>query len=394
MTITHPGMIWLAWTFPSSSPLLFGAMSVVALAIAYLILFVVEKLISTKIRHAMQALLPDFEAHSLHNKTASLAVVLQLESYARVAYAIEAELLKNAHFDAVHIHDHVCLLAAGSIKEKLDVPIVWDAHEIYEDLAASDDSRAQANQLIVANQQRHISAFITINQSIADFYLENYPLLTSATIVMNATEPTPLPPSDGRLHAAAGLPHSQKILLFQGGFGPHRGLHALVSAAQDLPSDWTVVLMGWGGLEADLWALAHDPSASSNLPRTVFLPGVPYNELQAWSSGASLGAILYENTSLNHLYCTPNKLWEYPNAGVPILATDLVEMGRIVRDHAIGFLIQRNFVAQDIVLAIKSLTDEDLTTARRHCLDFALVQNWSLYEPELRSVYDRLDLLR
>src|SRR5690554_4079682 len=39
--------------------------------------------------------------------------------------------------DVVHIHDHIALLAADRVKRRYACPIVWDAHEIYEDLASS-----------------------------------------------------------------------------------------------------------------------------------------------------------------------------------------------------------------------------------------------------------------
>ena len=70
--------------------------------------------------------------------------------------------------------------------------------------------------------------------------------------------------------------------------------------------------------------------------RVVFLPGVPNSDLKYWTAGATLGVILYENTCLKHLFCTPNKLWEHPAAGVPILATDLKEIAKMVSDHGTG----------------------------------------------------------
>src|SRR5690606_40601034 len=59
-----------------------------------------------------------------------------------------------------------------------------------------------------------------------------------------------------------------------------------------------------------------------------------------------------ENVGLNHLYCTPNKLWEYPAAGVPILCSPLVEMTKIVQQYDTGWLLpepaQPNTISQII----------------------------------------------
>src|SRR5699024_10047390 len=47
--------------------------------------------------------------------------------------------------DIVHMHDHLTLAAAAKYKEEFGCPLVWDAHEIYEDLASIEHERAAVN---------------------------------------------------------------------------------------------------------------------------------------------------------------------------------------------------------------------------------------------------------
>src|SRR5690606_35834587 len=56
-------------------------------------------------------------------------------------------------------------------------------------------------------------------------------------------------------------------------------------------------------------------------PKIKIIDPVPQEELLLWTQGATVGAIPYPITCLNHWGCAPNKLWEYPGAGVPIIAT-------------------------------------------------------------------------
>ena len=287
-----------------------------------------------------------------------------------------------------HLHDHVALTLASSLKARSGACIIWDAHEIYEDLAAENPVRSAQNAALIASQQHAVDACITISESIAGFYATKYSGLGVPHIVMNATFASPEPRYDGRLHAAAGLPASQKILLFQGGFAEHRGLRYLLAAAPLLNPDWTVVLMGWGALENELRALAAASPRGRGAPSVVFLPGVPHKELQQWSAGAALGAIPYENTGLNHLYCTPNKLWEYPDATVPILATDLEEMGRMIRDTGIGFLLPRQFNELDIARIVNAISDEALAESRQRCRRFIESNNWQTWVPNLLAAYE------
>jgi len=290
--------------------------------------------------------------------------------------------------DVVHVHDHVALMAAKHFKTVPRIRIVWDAHEIYEDLASSDLERAEANALIVADNEKFVDGFITINESIARFYAERYPKLPSAHVVMNASRPMELPEYDYRLHDAANLPRERKILLFQGGFGPKRGLQELVRAAAKLDTQWSIVLMGWGNLESELREIAAAQECEGGKDRVVFIPGVPQQELLEWTRGASLGAILYEDIGLNHRFCTPNKLWEYPVAGVPILCTNLVEMAKIIETYKVGFLLPREFDASDIANCVKEITDDALVTAQNNCGQFIAVNNWDTYSGKLLALYD------
>lgn len=310
--------------------------------------------------------------------------------YRRLSQALLTSLERHPAPDIIHLHDHVALTLARELKARYNAPLTWDAHEIYEELAGADTERARDNAAIIAANQGYVDHFITINTSIARFYQEHYPDLPAARIVMNATVSGPVPQDDGRLHAAAALPRTQKILLFQGGFGPHRGLHQLVEAAPRLPPEWTLVMMGWGNLERELRELASKQPRAGECPAVVFLPGVPQQELQQWTAGATLGVIAYENTSLNHLYCTPNKLWEYPSAGVPVLVSDLVEMAAMLKPHPYGFLLPREFTSADIVSAVTGLTAQMLADAQANAARFLEANNWSVWEQNLLAVYQEI----
>lgn len=361
----------------------------VLLAVLFLVNFV--SLIGLYLlRRLVYAWLREMKNFVLRNITRPLGVVVSNESYRSIAKTLYNSVVKRPPPDVIHIHDHVALAAAKALKERFTVPIIWDAHEIYEDLAGTDPVRSRVNAAIIADNQAMVDGFVTINNSIADFYEKKYAHLNDPTIVMNATMVEPLPKYDGRLHEAARIPRDQKVLLFQGGFAPNRGLDKLVRAAPLLEPNWTVILMGWGNLEGELRELARANTPRQGAQAIVFLPGVPQHELQAWSAGASLGAIPYENTGLNHLYCTPNKIWEYPNALVPILATDLIEMGALIKENEIGFLLPRQFDEHDIARIVNAISDEELHRMRRNCESFIQINNWETYAPRLLELYEMI----
>lgn len=295
--------------------------------------------------------------------------------------------------EIVHIHDHLALTAAEKYKEAFGIPIVWDAHEIYEDLASIQPERAAVNSRIIRENVRFVDGFITLNQSIANFYREAYPELPEAVLVPNAVERVARADYDGRLHREAGLHPKQKIMLFQGGYSLHRGIHALLEASRHLDESWSLVFMGWGSLEGEIRRYTEDqPQRPEGQASVAMVPGAPHDELLSWTAGASLGTIPYENTGLNHLYCSPNKLWEYPAAGVPILATDMPEMKRKIDQYGIGLTVDRALDAEKIAQAVNALTDDELEAMRTRCAAYSVAENWQTYEKSLVALHRRLAL--
>lgn len=293
--------------------------------------------------------------------------------------------------DAVHIHDHVSLTAASLYKEEFSCPIVWDAHEIYEELAGLEDVRRNVNPRIIRENAQFVSSFITLNESIAEVYAERYLELPQAVLIPNATRFSAVPTYDERLHREAGLDASQRILLFQGGFAEHRGISALLDAACYLEDQWSIVFMGWGKLESlirERAAELNDRPASR--ARIAVVPGAPHAELPLWTAGATLGAIPYEDTGLNHRYCTPNKLWEFPASGVPILATDLPEMAWRIRNASMGLTVSPELRPDDIAGTVNGLSDEDLRRYQLGARTFIESDSWQHYESKLLSLYEDL----
>lgn len=310
--------------------------------------------------------------------------------YASIAASLEKNL-DGKMYDYVHCHDVIALIAGCRVKRKKpDVVLIWDAHELYTELQYKDQATRGYINSIIEHASMHVDKFVTISESFVRQYAERYPKLPKGHVVMNATRrPESNELKNGLLNSAANIETGQKILLFQGGFSLHRGIDKLLAASIDLPEDWSVVFMGYGPLEAIIseFARLHNPKRSKARPFVALLPAASHEELRDWTSGATIGVIPYENTSLNHLYCTPNKLWEYPNARVPILASDLIEMGKIIREHQIGILLPRDFSSEDIVNAIKGVTDEQLKTWKENCDAYNEVENWEKYESNLMAAY-------
>ena len=325
-------------------------------------------------------------------------IAIKIETYfwkksSAVRQAILEEFAIQSQAKIIHCHDLWTLAAGSRAAAKTGAQLVWDAHELYDHLSLASWSKNAFNNTEISHYQKEVKGFITINESIAKHYHDNFPGLPPAVIVKNATPQIATISYDGRLHDIAKLSLKQKILLYQGGFSEKRGLKSLVQATKFLKNDWTLVLMGWGPLEGDLRSLAEEANFSRNLnqpPAVVFASKAPLNELLYWTAGASVGVIPYENCCLNHLYCTPNKLWEYPAAGVPVLCSPMVELTKTVTTFNMGWLIPQPFKPYTLAETVNQLTNEDLHNAQHGCRKFMDAENWAKYENELVNLYEHL----
>jgi glycosyltransferase involved in cell wall biosynthesis len=307
--------------------------------------------------------------------------------YRSEALAAAAVALKP---DVVHCHDCVALPTGWLVKKSLGIPLVYDAHEIYEAVAAR---RFGATDYFARIHRRYlplIDSFIAVNASAATYYRHAYPAAPSAIVIRNATDSTPDKAYGGELHAAAGLPQSERILLYQGGFTKDRGLQTLIRAAPLLPDGWSLVMMGKGPLTAELKTLAAELAGGE--AKTRFVKAVPPQDLLNWTQGATVGIVPYEDKMLNHWIATPNKLWEYPRAGVPMIVQPFPEMLRIIDTYRCGWALPMEFSAAAIALLVASLTEEAIADARVGCSRFTENDNWHrTYEPRLLNLYADLE---
>jgi len=299
------------------------------------------------------------------------------------------EVAKRLKPDVIHCHDCLTLPTGWRIKKALGIPLIYDAHEIYEAAAARMPGITDYYARLHRKYLHRVDGFIAVNDSAALYYRHAYPDAPKAVVIRNAIVLTPSEPYDGRLHDAADLPLSQKILLYQGGYSAERGLPILVRAASMLPDDWTLVMMGWGPIAGQLKQIAAQSAQRTGRdPAVRFIPPAPQKELKSWTQGATVGIIPYEGKMLNHWIATPNKLWEYPAASVPLVVQPFPEMRRVVNSYHCGWVLPETLTAGGIADLVAGLTPEAISQARLGCMRFIEADNWTArYEKRLLELY-------
>jgi glycosyltransferase involved in cell wall biosynthesis len=290
--------------------------------------------------------------------------------------------------DVVVAHDLPILPTAAAAAAHHGAKLVYDSHELY----CEQGFEPRLRRMWSGIEKRTIGAcdaVITVNPSIARELKSRYGL-TRVEVVHNAERADGPAPGNGRLfHAAFGLDAASVIVLFQGGILAGRNLEALVDAMACVTAPAVhLVFLGDGALARKL---SHRAGAAGVAGRVHFHPAVPQSDLLRYTAAADVGIIPYQATCLNNLYCTPNKLFEYIAAAVPMLATDLPELRRLIAGNHIGLMMDASS-PQAIARAIDAVAVDraQLQRLRLDVIEARQRLNWAEESKILVDIFRRL----
>jgi glycosyltransferase involved in cell wall biosynthesis len=224
---------------------------------------------------------------------------------------------------------------------------------------------------------------LTVSEGIAEELVRLY-AISRPTIVLNCPEQR----TEGRsrrLREELGIPSDLKIALFQGRVSPGRSIETFLEAVQDLP-DTAGVILGDGPLLAELRS-----RVQSGDWQRVYLPGqVPNAILLDYTASADVGVSLGQATCPSHRLALPNKLFEYLQAGIPIVVSDLPERARLAQEYRIGEIVNPGD-PRSIADGLRRLLHdpERYAQARANVSRAAALFNWEQESRKLVEVYSR-----
>jgi glycosyltransferase involved in cell wall biosynthesis len=317
------------------------------------------------------------------------------KSYVLYLRAFEKEITKLQP-DIIHAHDLPMLIVIAKLKAKIPkTKVVYDSHELFEHVASRSKfftflfTRATKKYIHVADEM------ITVSNSFKNFFQNKYKeRLPNVSVVRNAVLKRKLiEPGFNKLESplrkAVNLTaeDSRKILLYQGGITEQRGIQNAIQAFTDIdPKKWLFIIMGWGNYKDQLVKQVKKLNISD---RVKFIPGAPLDELTSWTAGADVGIIPYLNTCKNHYYCSPNKLWEYPSAGLPFIAPAYPELKSTIEKYHVGWTT-KSMSAKDIRDTINSITESDIKQKSENTFKYVQIENWETQAEVLVDVYKSL----
>ena len=123
--------------------------------------------------------------------------------------------------------------------------------------------------------------------------------------------------------------------------------------------------------------------------KVIMLGKIPLEKLHGFTQQADLGLSLEEDAGLNYRFALPNKLFDYVQAEIPVLVSNLPEMKNLVTQYQIGEIIE-NHEPRHIAEKIKSiLSDEQqIINWKSSCKKAALELNWEKEKHLISNLFD------
>lgn len=242
-------------------------------------------------------------------------------------------VLQARGVDAIIVADFEALPAGAVLKEALGVPLIFDAHEFWPTSLgpAAQSWEVETWHRFERDLLQAVDAAYSVSPELArhmaDFYGRPFGAMPNCEPLAAAMPVREYPVRD------------ICTFLFQGNFAEGRGIEQLINAWPMTNENVHLQLRGPDRpFKREMIELAR---ATGLLDKRIFFPpAVSEDELVQEAAKADVGVIPYDPAvSANNKFCSPNKLSQYMAAQLPVLANNLVFVGRIIREAGVGFTV-------------------------------------------------------
>lgn len=283
--------------------------------------------------------------------------------------------------DVVHCHDTPALLPTRICRTFLSYKIIYDAHELMMHKAGNTKITSTVFFIIEKLAWHKVDGFITVGAAIRDWYFDKYSTKAINAVIYNS--PTPAAEDVGvfaknYIHDKYGLEDNAKVFAFVGQFSKGRGIEKILKTFSKMKINHHVVFLGYGELADEIHA--HELKYET----IHYHPAIEHKHVVDFLKTCDYGLCLIEDVSLSDRLCLPNKLFEYMQASLPVVASNLPEIEMVVNRLKIGILVDQD--ATDINDAILKLVKKPSKHEEHNMVDYL----WPAQVLKLRILYNAI----
>jgi len=254
--------------------------------------------------------------------------------------------------------------------------IIYDSHELFPEIPEL------VHKPFVKKCWTKLEAWIlpklkntyTVCNSIAGFYDKKYN--TRFETILNLPNKRKL-----ELGEFPFKTKGEKIIIYQGAINIGRGLELIIDTMEFL-ENCIFVVIGYGDIYKELVKKVEIKNLSH---RIHFLGKISPGELHKLTPLANLGLSIEEDLGLNYRYALPNKIFDYIQAEVPILVSNLPEMKMISKNYNVGEVV-KNRKPIELAKQIEELIEKDFSVNLKKAKKELI---WENQEEKLISIFNK-----
>lgn len=256
------------------------------------------------------------------------------------------ELLVDWSPDLVVCNDWQTLSLGATLKEKNGAKLIYDSHELE---THRNPPLPKARKKWMENYERkHLKScdlITTVCEPIADYLQQNYGV-KKPLVITNAPhkETKPLSevferwgrlPEKSTLRNECGFGPDDLVLVIVGNATVNRGIETAIKAISTLPHDVKLAVLGnvVPKFKESLDQLVRECDVES---RIKFVEPVHPTAVVNFLRTANVGLIPLIPATLSYDFALPNKFFECAFANLPIIASDTIEIKRMIVKYSLG----------------------------------------------------------
>lgn len=291
--------------------------------------------------------------------------------------------------DVVHAHDLFTLAAGHRIASSTGARLIYDSHE----LELGRNGRFTKSEMWLKKKLEgglitKSDAVITVCDSIAD-HLKDYYRIARPIVVHNAPAMDLATRAGDDVKSALGLGPEVPLAIYVGSVTFNRGVEIGVDAIAHLPGVHYAMIGPRNPVTEEATRKRAKELAVED--RVHFIDPVPHDEVVDFIRTADVSLVLIQDVCLSYRYCFPNKLLESLLAGVPVVASRLVELERMVELTKCGVVVDEKdarSIADGVSRILADRVRFTPTDKTRNLL--RETYSWERQSEKLAALYERL----
>ena len=303
----------------------------------------------------------------------------------------------NTKYDYIWCNDLPTLYPGLKLSKYYHCKLIYDSHEIFVEtlnqffpLNRKLHHSIRLNFMKLSGKRmerflvRKIDSFVTVNSSLSDYFLKEYNFKEKIHVIYNYPSSLRKSNKKNQIRKELNINEDDFVFIFQGILNHGRGLLKMVKAFS-LIEDHSIILLiaGNGHLFNELNHFVNNNKLENKIK---MLGRIHSQQLYHYTESSDCGINLLEEINLSKKFTTATKMFEYFQAGIPVLCSNIKENERILSKYKAGLLTE-NTVADIKIKIIEMNRTKDYMMFKAKSKEASKEYNWENQHKILLDIF-------